>query len=44
MIGSPMDAIEKHLAGNPEWSRDVALERMSPTTHHPAGFWLRVGE
>lgn len=42
MIGSPLDAIEEHLEGNPDWSRDVAIERMSPTSHHPAGFWLRV--
>jgi cephalosporin hydroxylase len=41
MIGSPLDAIEKHLEGNPDWSRDIALERLSPTTHHPAGFWIR---
>lgn len=41
MVGSPLDAIEEHLDGNPDWSRDVAIERLSPTSHHPAGFWLR---
>jgi len=41
MIGSPLDAIEEHLAGNPDWSRDIATERLSPVTHHPAGFWRR---
>lgn len=41
MVGSPLDAIEKHLDGNPDWSRDVAIERLSPVTHHPAGFWIR---
>lgn len=43
MVGSPLDAIEKHLEGNPDWSRDVAIERMSPVSHHPAGFWIRNG-
>jgi cephalosporin hydroxylase len=41
MVGSPLDAIEEHLEGNPDWSRDVAIERLSPVTHHPAGFWIR---
>lgn len=41
MIGSPLNAIEEHLDGNPDWSRDVAIERLSPVTHHPAGFWIR---
>jgi len=41
MVGSPLDAIEKHLEGNPDWSRDVAVERLSPVSHHPAGFWIR---
>jgi cephalosporin hydroxylase len=41
MVGSPLDAIEEHLDGNPDWSRDVAIERLSPISHHPAGFWLR---
>jgi cephalosporin hydroxylase len=43
MIGSPLDAIEKHLEGNPDWSRDTAIERQSPSTHHPAGWWVRHG-
>jgi len=41
MVGSPLDAIEEHLDGNPDWSRDIATERLSPVTHHPAGFWIR---
>lgn len=41
MVGSPLDAIEEHLEGNPDWSRDVATERLSSVTHHPAGFWIR---
>jgi cephalosporin hydroxylase len=41
MVGSPLDAIAEHLDGNPDWSRDVAIERLSPVTHHPAGFWIR---
>lgn len=42
LTGSPLDAIAEKLAGNPGWSRDLAVERMSPTSHHPAGFWLRL--
>lgn len=41
MVGSPLDAIEKYLAGADEWSRDIAIERMSSVTHHPAGWWVR---
>jgi cephalosporin hydroxylase len=41
MVGSPLDAIEKLLDGSDEWSRDIAIERQSPITHHPAGFWVR---
>lgn len=43
MVGSPLDAIEEHLEGNPDWSRDIAVERLSPTSHHPAGWWIRNG-
>lgn len=43
MVGSPLNAIEEHLDGNAGWSRDVAIERLSPVTHHPAGFWVRNG-
>lgn len=43
MVGSPLDAIEKLLDGSDEWSRDVAIERQSPISHHPAGFWIRRG-
>lgn len=41
--GSPLDAIAEKLHDNPDWSRDIAIERMSPTSHNPAGFWLKVG-
>lgn len=41
MVGSPLDAVAEALDGNPDWSRDVAVERMSATTHHPAGWWLK---
>lgn len=43
MVGSPLDAIAEKLVDNPAWSRDVAVERLSPTTHHPAGWWVRNG-
>ncbi len=41
--GSPLDAIADLLLGNPCWSRDIAIERMSPVSHHPAGWWVRNG-
>jgi cephalosporin hydroxylase len=40
--GSPLDAVAQHLVGDPQWSRDIAIERASPTSHHPAGWWIRV--
>jgi len=43
MVGSPLNAIEEHLDGNPDWSRDVAIERAASVSHHPAGFWIRRG-
>jgi cephalosporin hydroxylase len=41
MVGSPLDAIAEHLDGSPDWSRDLAIEKLSPTSHHPAGWWVR---
>jgi cephalosporin hydroxylase len=43
LAGSPLDAIAEKLHGNPDWSRDIAIERMSATSHHPAGWWVRHG-
>jgi cephalosporin hydroxylase len=43
LAGSPLDAIADKLAGNPQWSRDIATERLSPISHHPAGWWVRNG-
>lgn len=42
MVKSPLEAIAATLVGDPHWSRDIAIERLSKTSHHPAGFWLRV--
>lgn len=42
-VGSPLDAVAECLDGKPGWSRDVAIERMSPVSHHPAGWWTRHG-
>jgi cephalosporin hydroxylase len=42
LVGSPLDAIAALLNGNPAWSRDIAVERLTPVSHHPAGFWLRL--
>lgn len=43
MVGSPLDAIVELLDGKPGWSRDIAIERLSPISHHPAGWWTRHG-
>jgi cephalosporin hydroxylase len=40
--GSPLDAIEQHLAGNAGWLRDEQIERASPITMHPMGWWIRA--
>jgi cephalosporin hydroxylase len=42
MVGSPLDAIAEHLDGNPDWSRDLAVEKLSPVSHHPSGWWRRA--
>lgn len=39
--GTPLEAVAQLLNGNPVWSRDMAIERMSPVSHHPAGWWIR---
>lgn len=41
--GTPLDAVFDRLLGNPEWSRDVAIERTSPISSNPAGWWVRNG-
>lgn len=41
--GSPLDAVEQLLVGRPEWVRDEDIERAHPTSHHPAGWWVRRG-
>jgi cephalosporin hydroxylase len=42
MVGSPLEAIADKLVGNPDWSRDVNIEALTPVTHHPAGFWRKT--
>lgn len=42
MVGSPLDAIRKRLAGKRGWVRDVDLEAMHPISHNSAGWWRRV--
>lgn len=39
--GSPLDAIEAELEGDPGWDRDELLEGMFPVTMFPAGWWRR---
>lgn len=41
--GSPLDAIARLLHGGDAFSRDIAIERAYPTSHHPAGWWVRNG-
>jgi len=43
MVGSPLDAIALNLATNPDWSRDIAIERAHPVSSNPAGYWVRNG-
>jgi len=39
--GGPLKAIARALYGDLAWTRDRAVEEMTPLTHHPAGFWVR---
>lgn len=39
----PTYAIEAELADNGAFSRDLAIEGMSPVSHSPAGWWIRNG-
>jgi cephalosporin hydroxylase len=41
MAGSPLDSIVDLLVDNPDWSRDVAVERAFPVSSNPAGWWRR---
>jgi cephalosporin hydroxylase len=40
--GSPLDAVAELLVDNPDWSRDIAIERAHPVSSNPAGYWVRV--
>lgn len=40
--GGPLRAIREELFDRPEWIRDTLVERQSPLTYHPAGWWLRA--
>jgi cephalosporin hydroxylase len=44
--GGPLAAINEMLVVNNDpafwFDRDTRVEKMSPVTHHPAGFWWRV--
>ena len=39
-MGGPLRAVEV-LAGDPQWTRDLDVEGMSPLSHFPAGWWRR---
>ncbi len=43
MVGSPLDAVSVKLVGSPDWSRDVAIERVHPISSNPGGWWIRNG-
>lgn len=43
MVGSPLDAVSVKLVGDPDWSRDVSIERVHPISSNPAGWWVRNG-
>lgn len=38
----PLYAIERELADNPDWRRDIEIERMSPISMHPGGWWEKL--
>lgn len=40
--GSPLDAVESELVGNPDWARDRAIDQMHPISMYPAGWWMRL--
>jgi cephalosporin hydroxylase len=42
-LGGPLRAVQEVLANDPRWSRDETVEQLSPLSHHPAGWWRRVG-
>jgi cephalosporin hydroxylase len=41
VVGSPLDAVARMLAGNPAWSRDIAIEHADPVSSNPAGWWIK---
>lgn len=41
--GTPVDAVVQLLVDDSGWSRDIAIERAHPESHHPAGWWIRNG-
>ena len=38
----PLHAIERELADNPAWRRDIDIEQHSPISMHPAGWWEKL--
>lgn len=40
--GSPMDAIEELLVGNPDFVRDEKTETLHPVSMYPCGWWIRT--
>jgi cephalosporin hydroxylase len=40
-LGTPLDAIESRLVGDPAWRRDIDIEQLHALSHHPGGWWVR---
>jgi cephalosporin hydroxylase len=41
-VGGPLRAIESILVNSPYWRRDTDIERVSPLSYYPAGWWIRT--
>lgn len=43
LAGTPLDAVAALLHNSAQWSRDMAIERLSPISSNPAGYWIKNG-
>lgn len=39
ILGGPLAAVGACLVGAPGWTRDTAIEAVSPVSHNPGGWW-----
>ena len=42
VYSGPLHAIDQELSGNPAWRRDTTIEKISPVSMHPAGWWEKL--